>query len=115
MWPTCVDLSCAVDMCGCQHGLPASPQGADAMGATLPGLVGNALQADGDTSGSNKDAELRDGGAERSVMEKYARLRETVARMGLERAWEMTPLLRVSEVAVRLDYIYDELSMRGRP
>lgn len=101
MWPTCLDLSCAVEMHGCQHGLSSPPPGADAMGDTITGSDGKEIQADGLRGDANKDVEQRNGAAERSVINKYARLREAVARMGLERAWEMTPLLRVSEVAIQ--------------
>lgn len=105
MWPTCVDLSCAVDMYSCQHEPPPPPPpGADTTGATLTGSVGNEPQADGASGGANKDADLRDGVAERSVIDKYARLRKAVARMGLERAWDMAPLLRVSEISIRPGY-----------
>lgn len=93
IWPTCVDLSCAVEMCE----LPPAPQGADATGATVAGTVEDEPQAGGDDGDANKDAELQGGGAERAVVDKYSRLREAVAGMGLERAWDMTPLLRVSE------------------
>lgn len=89
-------------MCGCEHGLPPPPLGADATDAVIAGLFGNEPQAGDYNSGATKGAELRGGGVERAVFGKYARLREAVARMGLERAWDMTPLLRVSEVATRL-------------
>lgn len=108
IWPTCVDLGCAVEMCG----LLPPPQGADATGAAGTGSVGSEPQAGDDSGGANKDPELRDGGAERVVIDKYLRLREAVARMGLERAWEMTPLLRVSEVSMRLGCFWTRVSMR---
>eukprot|EP00903_Cladosiphon_okamuranus_P016856 g15544.t1 len=101
-WPTCVDLSCAVEICGCEHGLPPPPLGADATGAAIAGSLGNEPQAGEDNSGGTKDAELRDGDVERAVIDKYARLREAVARMGLERAWEMAPLLRGNELMAEL-------------
>eukprot|EP00752_Nemacystus_decipiens_P004071 g3726.t1 len=98
-WPTCVDLSCAVEMCG----LPPPPQGADATGATAVAESGrNTPQACGDSSGANKGEDLRDGSADQAVIEKYSRLRKAVARMGLERAWDITPLLRGNELMVEL-------------
>lgn len=78
-------------MCGYQHGLPAPRQGS----------AGDESQAD-DSGDADKDAGMWDGGGERAVIEKYASLRKTVARMGLERAWDMTPLLRVSEVVIHV-------------
>lgn len=83
MWPTCVDLSCAVEMCSFE------PQG-------------NAPQVDVDTGGANTKAEFCDRDKTRSVIDKYERFRKAVASMGLERAWDMAPLLRVSGCAICL-------------
>ena len=83
--------------------LPPPHQGVHSTGAAVARSVGNEPQADGDNGGANKDTQ-QDGGAERVVIDKYSKLREAVAQMGLEKAWDMTPLLRVSEVPMRLGY-----------
>lgn len=91
-------------MCGCQRGPTPPPVGSDATDATLSGSIGNDQQANGDCGGATNNAELQHGNKERSVIDKYDMLRKAVARMGLERAWDMAPLLRVSEVAMRPVY-----------
>lgn len=90
---------------------PPPPTGADAAGATchqeqaaldggtIVSSVGKGPQADGD-GGANIDAEFREGGKEQSVIDKYTGFRKAVASMGLERAWDMAPLVRVSEVSI---------------
>lgn len=135
LWPTCVDLCCAVDMCNIEQpkAAPLSttppPTGTDAAGATRNqeqvALNGGALagSADGDNGGANIGAEFWEGGKERSVMDKYSRFRKAVASMGLERAWEMAPLARVSVVLVvfrctdvlLLPPLNSPLSMRVHP
>lgn len=114
LWPTCVDLCCAVDMSNIEQPKPAPssttppPTGTDAAGATRhqeqAEFDGGALagSADVDDGGANTDAEFWEGGKERSVMDKYGAFRKAVASMGLERAWDMAPLARVSEVLVNV-------------
>lgn len=114
MWPTCVDLSCAVEMCsGEPQGLPTPPSGADAANAPRDeeqqGLAGNSPKVDVYNGGGNIEAEVWDTGKERSVIDKYARFRQAVARMGLERAWDMAPLLRVSEDATYSGIFVDQV------
>lgn len=116
LWSTCVDLCCAEDICDIQQPRPLlsstrpPPTGADATAASAARhqeqatLDDGALtsSADGDIGVANVDAEWLEGGKERPVMAKYARFREAVASMGLERAWDMAPLIRVSEGLVSL-------------
>ncbi|CAN0024767.1 unnamed protein product, partial [Hapterophycus canaliculatus] len=117
LWPTCVDLCCAMEMCdleeeerGQEHGSPPRlpPSLARAVTTSATGhrnqaAVGGVAPSTpagigGPVAGSNGDANrhenFREGGRARSIIEKYMGLRKAVARMGLERAWEMAPLLR---------------------
>lgn len=83
---------------------PTTTTGTDAADAThcqeQAAFGGGSLtsSADGDNGGANTDVKFQEGGKERSVMDKYMGFRKAVATMGLERAWDMAPLVRVSKI-----------------
>lgn len=108
LWPTCLDLCCAVEMCESRD--KEREQAETAVGETAP-------VAD---STDGTDAHARRGGkrardeteeiahvceesGDEEVIAKYARLRDAVRIMGLEMAWRIPPLVGVSAV----DYLDD--------
>lgn len=96
LWPTCVDLCCAIEMYEGEDHTQLPPE------RCVHNRMENnerAVSHDVDLHASvEKRAELDDVAFknERLVTKKYACLFNNVAGMGLERAWEMTPLVRVS-------------------
>ncbi|CAM9641777.1 unnamed protein product [Ectocarpus fasciculatus] len=133
LWPTCVDLCCAVEMCELQQQAPPSPtpptppppatttttaattttgatsacpgdhleQAVDVAAATSSSSAGSGPPP-GEGKRGEEDEPFREGGKERAVIDKYAGLREAVASMDLERAWDMVPLARGNELMAEL-------------
>ncbi|CAN0438056.1 unnamed protein product [Ascophyllum nodosum] len=98
LWPTCVDLCCAVEICELGH--HALPPGSAGYHSTDEGQSGGRKP---DTSAFVGTRAGLDGPKdEGAVIEKYAGFVDAVTRMGLGRAWEMTPLLRGNELMAEL-------------
>lgn len=107
-----MDLCCAVEICESQEQRPRR-KGADAGVAVCQERaegnrkVGTASgdkrsRVDGYSEDPKLDSEMVDfGHEEEAVIEKYAGFAKAVATMGLGRAWEMAPLLRVSGCKAR--------------
>ncbi|CBN74516.1 conserved unknown protein [Ectocarpus siliculosus] len=122
LWPTCVDLCCAVEMCEPQQQAPPSPSPpppptttktttgtifacpADHLEQTVEAAAVTSSAGSGPppAAGGEEDEPFREGGKERAVIYKYAGLRKAVAGMGLERAWDMVPLARGNELMAEL-------------
>ena len=117
LWPTCVTLCCAVEMCDAREGgaAPTRPTSKDgSVGAAAPpaqaaGSVAIASAASaGKRARKNKDEDEGnaeqgvgseqggENGSESAIIEKYIGFEKAVATMGLGRAWEIAPLVRVS-------------------
>ena len=92
-----MDLCCAVEIC--ELGYHALPPGSAGYHSTDEGQSGGRKP---DTSAFVGTRAGLDGPKdEGAVIEKYAGFVDAVTRMGLGRAWEMTPLLRVSIMTLR--------------
>ncbi|CAB1113427.1 unnamed protein product [Ectocarpus sp. CCAP 1310/34] len=122
LWPTCLDLCCAVEMCEPRQQAPPSPSPppTTTMTTTTTGTIPacpaahreQTVEATAVTSsvgsgpppaaGGEEDEPFREGGKERAVIYKYAGLRKAAASMGLERAWDMAPLARGNELMAEL-------------
>ncbi|CAM9318063.1 unnamed protein product [Ectocarpus sp. 12 AP-2014] len=123
LWPTCLDLCCAVEMCEPQQQAPPSPSPppppptktttttgttsacpADHLEQTVEAAAVTSSAGSGPpaAAGGEGGGPFREGGKERAVIYKYAGLRKAVASMGLERAWDMVPLARGNELMAEL-------------
>lgn len=99
LWPTCVDLCCAVEMCESQKEEPHHAAEIEANelevvsdvneGEAPPG--GKRARVEGDEIGDVGDEDLED-----RIMAKYASFAEAVRCMGLGAAWRIPPLVGVS-------------------
>ena len=116
LWPTCVTLCCAVEMCEAQddgpvqtsvHGNVAAPReqatgsGAAASTGTSTASTGKRARGAQGKGSAEQGVESEQGGnrSESTIIEKYIGFETAVATMGLGRAWDMAPLIRVSELA----------------
>lgn len=133
LWPTCVTLCCAVEMCEARADGPAQTGVDGTVAAPPPQATGSVAAANSSTASTGKrtrgdedngsaeqgvESEQGGNGSERAVIEKYIGFGKAVSTMGLGRAWDIAPLIRVSELVfarhARLAYLGNALYWRGR-
>eukprot|EP00904_Undaria_pinnatifida_P010376 jgi/Undpi1/6469/HiC_scaffold_20.g08948.m1 len=123
LWPTCVTLCCAVEMCDAREGgaaltRPTSKDGSVSAAAPPAQAAGSVAIASAASAGKrarrNKDEDEGnaeqgvgseqggENGSESAIIEKYIGFEKAVATMGLRRAWEIAPLVRGEELMVEL-------------
>ena len=123
-------LCCAVEMCQAQDegsaqtdvdgsvgAPPRQTTGSVPAGSPSTASTGKRTREDEGKGSAEQGVESEQGGNEPAIIEKYIRFEKAVATMGLGRAWDMAPLVRVSELAVarraRLARLGDALRWEG--
>lgn len=105
LWPTCVDLCCAVEMSASRNehgrqghsGAVAAPCPERAEDDDSSKAWSGEKRTREESDGAEGMTDRGEGGEDSVIINKYVGFAKAVRSMGLGRAWSIAPLVRVSE------------------